>query len=164
MKLTHLISQHIVETFEGNNWTDVNISDTLHDFAFKEAFITTAASPNSIASLVHHIMFYNYVVLERLNGNNPEIEQTNGFHVPAIQSEEEWQSLQARCHESFRVLANAVIALPEERLSDLAPNSKSTLYKTLQGVVEHAHYHLGQIVILKKLIHKLKDNEISSTW
>lgn len=164
MNLTQLIAQHILETFEGGNWTDVNISDTSKEVTYKEAVIITAASPNSIASLVHHIMFYNEVVLERLKGINPQIDETNGFNVPAIQSEEEWQNLQASCRKSFRILGGAVNALSEERLSELSPNSTSTIYKTLHGVVEHAHYHLGQIIILKKIINKAKDNEISSVW
>ena len=52
MNLPKLISGHIKEVYEGNNWTDVGISDTLSDVNFKDATTVTPASSNTIASFV----------------------------------------------------------------------------------------------------------------
>ena len=32
-----------------------------------------------------------------------------------------------------------------------------TYYENIQGVIEHLHYHLGQIVVVKKIIRAPKD-------
>ena len=79
MKIAHLVAQHITELFEGGNWTEVNIKDTLADISWKETVSVTKASYNTIAALVHHLTFYNQVVLSRVKGNNPVIGETNGL-------------------------------------------------------------------------------------
>ena len=151
MKITELIAQHITEVFEGNNWTDVNIQDTLQDVDYREATTVTKASYNTIAALLHHLSFYNDIVSMRLMGINPEIDEINGFNVPPIKSEEDWQQLKDAAFASARNLADAVQKFPEERLNELTVTGHSTYYKMLHGITEHAHYHLGQIGLIKKL-------------
>lgn len=152
MKTTELIARHIIEVFEGGNWSDVNIKDTLRNVNFKEATTVTKASYNTIASLLYHTAFYNEIVRQRLQGINPHIDNSNGFDLPVVQNENDWIQLKQRCFQSSHDLAEAVLKLPEEKLMDLTVTGHSSHYKTLHGVVEHAHYHLGQIVLLKKLI------------
>jgi uncharacterized damage-inducible protein DinB len=152
MKTTDFIAQHIVEVFEGGNWTEVNFKSTLKDINYKEATTVTKASYNTIAALLYHTCFYNEVVLQRLQGINPAINEKNGFDLPPVRNENDWNELKRRCFQSAHALAEAVKKFPEERLSELTITGHSTHYKTLHGVAEHTHYHLGQIVILNKLI------------
>jgi uncharacterized damage-inducible protein DinB len=152
MKPSEFIAQHILEVFEGGNWTDVNFKDTLKDINHKEATTVTKASYNTIGALVYHTSFYNEIVLKRLQGINPAINDRNGFDLPLIKNENDWNELKQRCFLSAYVLSEAVKKFPEEDLSQPTITNHSTHYKTLHGVAEHAHYHLGQIVILKKLI------------
>ena len=154
MKLSKLIAAHIREVYEGNNWTDINIADTVKDVSLEEAVTITPASRNTIAALLYHIKFYIEIVLQRLDGISPEISDANGFDMPALKSEAEWKKLIDNSHRSFNKLADAAENFPEERLNEITPNGVSSYYKTLHGVVEHAHYHLGQIVILKNLTRK----------
>jgi len=151
MKTTELIAQHIIEVFEGDNWAEVNMKDTLQDINYKEATTVTKASCNTIAGLVHHLSFYNEIVLKRLQGIDPLITETNGFDFPAIRNQDDWVRLKERCFESTRELAREIKNFPEEKLFEITAPGYSTYYKTLHGVSEHVHYHLGQIVLLKKL-------------
>jgi uncharacterized damage-inducible protein DinB len=152
MKITDFIARHIIEVFEGRNWTDVNFKDTLKDINYKEATTVTKASYNTIAALAYHTCFYNEVVLKRLQGITPAINDRNGFDLPPIKSEDDWKNLKQHVFQSAHELAEAVEIFPEERLFELTITGHSTHYKTLHGVAEHAHYHLGQIVFLKKLV------------
>jgi len=106
---------------------------------------------NSIAMLVHHIGFYNNVVIERIKGNNPGINDANGFDI-TITNEDEWQKLKATSLDSLKKLATIVAALPDEKLWELTLAGTDSFYKALHGITEHAHYHLGQIVLIKKLV------------
>ena len=151
MKITSLIAKHIKEVFDGTNWTEIGIADTLADLTFEEATTVTQASRNTIASLVYHVKFYNDVVLQRLQGVSPHINDYNGFDMPELKSEGEWKQLIADAHQSFETLAAAAENFPEERLEELTPNGEASYYKNLHGIAEHAHYHLGQMIILKKL-------------
>jgi|SRR4051794_39059331 hypothetical protein len=152
MKTTELIAQHIIEVFEGGNWTDVNMKVTLRNVNYKEATTVTKASYNTIGALVYHISFYNDIVLKRLQGINPVITNSNGFDLPLLQNEDDWVKLKERCFQSAHNLAVEVIKFPEEKLGELTVTGHSTHYKTLHGIAEHAHYHLGQIVLLKNLV------------
>jgi uncharacterized damage-inducible protein DinB len=156
MKINELIAQHLLDVNEGANWTDINIKDTLEGLNYKEANAITMASSNTIAALLHHISFYNDIVKERLWGNYPPINQLNGFDMEKIKNEIDWVKLKEKSLQSARDLASEVKKFPEEKLFDLTANGHGTYYKMLHGVIEHAHYHLGQIVLLKKLVHQKK--------
>lgn len=152
MKITECIAQHISEVFEGNNWTEVDIRQTLLDVTFTEATTVTPASPNTIAALVFHLDFYNQVIMSRLNGIDRVIDEHNGMNVPGIENEEQWQQLQRKAFDSTAALAAMVKNFPEERLQEPTVKGLNTYYKTLHGIAEHSHYHLGQMVLLKNLI------------
>jgi uncharacterized damage-inducible protein DinB len=153
MIITHQIAEHIKQVYEGNNWTDVSIAATLENTDWKQAQQQTEASPNTIASLLHHLYYWNGIIMQRMKGETPVISEENGYDVPFLNNEEEWNALKERTHESFIQLSEAMKNFPEEKLlENYAPHIPSTYYRNMQGIVEHAHYHLGQIVILKNLI------------
>jgi uncharacterized damage-inducible protein DinB len=152
MTVTNLIACHIKEVYEGNNWTDINIADTINDLNWQQAQQQINASPNTIASLLHHLFYWNGIIIQRLNGFDPSIPEVNGYDVTELKSQTDWNELKDKTHESFIKLAEAVKDFPEENLEKTYAKDKPSYYKNFQGIVEHAHYHLGQIVILKKLI------------
>ena len=152
MLLTNLIAEHIMQVYAGDNWTDVSIAATIAGINFQQAQQHTAGSPNTIASLLHHLSYWNGIIMQRMQGNNPSIPETNGFDVPELKNENDWNELKEKAHQSFIQLAQAVKNFPEEKLDKTYAEGKSSFYKNLQGIVEHAHYHLGQIVIIKNLL------------
>jgi hypothetical protein len=145
-----LVAQHIEEVIHGN-WTDVFLNEAIADITYEEAIAFPAGTTNSIAMLVNHLEFYNNVVIERIKGNNPVIDEANGFTI-TIHNDEGWQQLKTSAVNSFKTLAGVVRQAPPEKLFEYTPNGVTTFYKTLHGIAEHAHYHLGQIVLLKKII------------
>jgi hypothetical protein len=152
MDITEYIAQHIIEVHEGNNWTEVNVRDTLQDVSVLEATTRTNASANTIAALLHHLTYWNRVMVQRIGGIDVAIPESNGFDVPLIQSEEEWTFLKEDNLTSAHELAAAVRSFPAHQLELPILPEYSTAYKNLQGTSEHVHYHLGQIVVLKQLI------------
>ena len=152
MKITSLIAQHLIDVHEGKNWTEVSIADVLEDVTVEEAITLTNASPNTIASLVHHITFWNRVMVERIKGANVNIDEHNGYNVPPLLTDNDWLREKVDNNISSHELALAIDSFEEANLTKPLLEGGSSAYKNLQGTVEHVHYHLGQIVILKKLI------------
>jgi len=72
-----------------------------------------------------------------------------------ITSEADWEKLKADNLRSAQSLANEVKNFPLEQLFEMTATGSSTYYKNVQGIIEHAHYHLGQMVLLKNIIRKL---------
>jgi len=152
MKITELLAENLLNVLEGGNWTEVSILDVLSDVSYLEANTTTPASQNTIASLVHHLMYWNGVIVQRIQNRNPEIPAVNGYDVEPPTSEKDWQLLVEQVKHSFAELADAIKQFQPERLNEPTNFGQSTFSKNLFGIVEHAYYHLGQIVILKKFV------------
>ncbi|WP_300601363.1 DinB family protein [Niabella sp.] len=151
MKKTDLIAQHLTDVHLGNNWTSVAIADTIHDIDWKEAFAPVPFSVNTIASLLNHIAYWNGIVAERGRGLMPVIAVHNGFDVPEA-APEHWETLKTALFRSAQDLAAVIRGFDEEKLDAPVLPEHSSAYKNFQGQVEHAHYHLGQIVMIKKYL------------
>jgi uncharacterized damage-inducible protein DinB len=152
MKITEQIAQHLTDVHNGDNWTEVNIQQTLADVSFEEAMVQTAASVNTIAMLLHHLSFWNRAVAERAAGKVPVIGEDNGFATDPLVSEDGWKALREDNIRSANELAAAIRFFDEEKLALPILPEHSSAYKNFQGQVEHVHYHLGQMVMIKKLI------------
>lgn len=154
MRPSEAIAHHLLAIHFGENWTEVWITKTLEDISHEEAVQPTAGSVNTIASLLHHITFYNRVLEQRLKGIDPYINEANGFDMPAIKNAADWEALKADNLQSATDLAAMIKDIPDEVLHQpiLQTPGSTSYYRQLHGVTEHAHYHLGQIVILKHLL------------
>lgn len=152
MTLSQQIAQHLFDVHEGDNWTDVNLKNTLADVTWQQAEKITAASKNSIAALLHHIGFYTNVIQQRLEGIDARIDEKNGFDHLAITSEEDWKDLIEECFRASTDLVTYLQNYPDDKLFVPVLEGKSTAYKSLHGLIEHTHYHLGQIVLIKHLV------------
>jgi hypothetical protein len=59
--------------------------------------------------------------------------------------------------QDTELLASLVEHLPESKLNEIFSQEKyGTYYRNLHGVIEHTHYHLGQIILIKKLLREHK--------
>lgn len=152
MNIAALIAGHLLDVYAGQNWTEVNLKSTIDDVTYTEAGQITPASSNTIAGLVHHLAFWNQVMTLRIRGEKVEITESNGFDNAPLADEDEWQSLKKDCFKSGKDLAEAIRTLRNEQLAQEILPCYPSAYKSLQGAVEHVHYHLGQIVILKQLL------------
>lgn len=151
MDIKSLIAQHVIEAHEGGNWTSNSVKETLEDVSISAATRVTAASQNTIAALLHHLSYWNRVMIQRIEGRAVEIPDSNGFDVPPVTTEQEWKALQEDNIKSAHELASAIKAFEMEDLSNPILPGYSSAYKNLQGAVEHIYYHLGQMTMLKRL-------------
>lgn len=153
MNVSEAIAQHVLDVHAGNNWTEVSLAATLADVTLAEATTQTPGSPNTIAELVRHLTFWNRVMARRAQGQSTTIGPANGFDTgPSLAAEADWQALLADLEQSAHELAAAIRTVPPGQLEEAILPGYSTTYKNLQGAVEHLHYHLGQVVILKNLV------------
>ncbi|HEX6914759.1 MAG TPA: DinB family protein [Chitinophagaceae bacterium] len=147
MKLIEAIAEHFYQVNYGDNWTDVAVRDVLANISYEQS-VKKTGNANTIAMLLHHMDFYNRVVYDRLLEGSKQFKHEDSLEVN-IQSEADWQALQKRYFEMVDLIHQTILGLDESRLFE--KKTANTLYKNLHGLVEHIHYHLGQIVILKKL-------------
>jgi hypothetical protein len=148
------IAKQFREVYFGGNWTSVNFRDVLSDVNWIEV-TTKVNSFNTIAALVFHTNYYVSEVLKVLKGGTLQAHDRYSFDVPAIDSAQKWRELLDKIWKDAEEFARLVEELPETKLSETFSDPKyGTYYRNLHGIIEHNHYHLGQIVIIKKLLSK----------
>ena len=152
MNLPAQLAKHFREVQSGGNWTYVNLADTFADITWQQA-TTKVHSLNTIAALVFHINYFVTAALEVLRGGTLDAHDKYSFDVPAISSEEDWINLVQKSLADAENFASLVEQLPEQRLWETFADEKyGSYYRNIQGIIEHTHYHLGQIALIKKLI------------
>lgn len=146
------IAKHFREVHTGGNWTFVNLKDTIKDITWQQA-TTPIHGCNTIATLVYHVNYYVHEVLKVLRGNVLEASDKYSFSAPAIESQAEWEALCAQALADAEAFAELVEQIPDEQLDTIFVHEKyGTWYRNLHGIIEHTHYHLGQISLLKKMV------------
>lgn len=152
MSLPPQIARHLREVHFGGNWTSSNLKDNLTGITWQQA-TTPVYSSNSIAMLVYHMNYYVSAVLKVLEGGQLDASDKFSFDMPPIHSEEDWQKLLDKNWTDAEKFAGLVEILPEDKLGEAFSDGKyGTYYRNIHGVIEHIHYHLGQIVMIRKII------------
>lgn len=156
MKVTAQIAKQIRDVHLGGNWTDSSLKDHLQDLTWQQA-ITKVDSLNTIATLVYHMNYYLCAVLKVLAGGPLKSKHKLSFDHPLIRNQEEWNALLDKTWADADHFSALLEKLPDTRLwEDFSENKHGNYYRNIQGVIEHIHYHLGQIVLIKKLILQAK--------
>jgi hypothetical protein len=152
MNLTAQIAKQLRQVYVGENWTSVNLKDTLAGLTWHQA-TTQVHSFNTIAALVFHMNYFVTAVIKVLQGNAPDAHDKFSFDLPPITSEKDWENLLNRAFTDAETFAGLIEQLPESKLwEDFSDKKYGNYYSNLHGIIEHNHYHLGQIVLIKKIL------------
>ena len=108
---------------------------------------------HSPGDLIFHIIYYSEGIAEVLNGGPLSIKDAYSFHAPPLSSEEDWQALKHRFEQSSEALIQLVSQMPEESWDlDFADGTYGSIEQNIEGFIEHAYYHLGQLRLVRKLL------------
>jgi len=152
MSLTAQIAGQFREVALNGNWVATNLKTELSTVTWEQA-TTQVGNLNTIAALAFHIDYYIAGVLQVLQGGSLDIRDKYSFDMPAIESDSDWQQLLQQMWRNAEAFAKAVEELSEERLSEgFVKEQYGNYYRNIQAMIEHSYYHLGQIVLLKKLL------------
>ena len=162
MTLSKEIARHIHEVHFGGNWTDVSLRSLLKDLNWKEASIKVH-NLNTIAELVFHINYYVHAVLGVLKKEPLEARDKYSFDLPPINSQEDWDRLMGKTLEEAEDFAQLIEKMTDDEIWSIMIDEKyGTYYRNFQGIIEHFHYHLGQISLIKKII-RGKNSQFQTT-
>ncbi|MCJ0742737.1 DinB family protein [Pedobacter montanisoli] len=150
--LVKQIAKHFNDVHFGGNWTTVNLKNLLADVTWQEA-TTELYQLNTIAVLVFHMNYYVSAVLKVLQGKPLNASDQYSFDLEPVTNEEQWQALINKALTEAALFTREFENLPEEQLlEDFTDPKYGNYYRNLSGIIEHTHYHLGQIALIKKII------------
>lgn len=153
MKSTDSLAKRFREVILDGTWiANTNYKDQLAGLDWKTA-TTPVGSLNTIALLAQHIHYYINGVKNVFKGGGLEIRDKYSFDFPPIGSQEKWDHFLSRFFTDAEEFAALVEQLPEEQLTKAFVDEKyGTYQRNLDGMIEHSYYHLGQIVLIKKIL------------
>ena len=152
MNITSHIAKHFHDVHFGGNWTWSNMKEQLSDVTWQEA-ITRIENLNTIATLAFHINYFIEAQIQVLKGGPLDAKDELSFAHPPINSQEDWDNFLYKIWRDAEELKMLIERLPDSVLNETFVESKyGTFYRNLTGMIEHTHYHLGQIAVIKKLV------------
>lgn len=151
MKIQQQLARHIREIHFGGNWTWSNLKNQLSGLTWEKA-ISNHESFNSIASLTCHMNYYLNAVSYAIREIPKEISHPESFMYSSVHSQKDWHSILEKTWKDAEDFAFLVDHLSDIRLWENLSEKHGTCFRNILGVIEHNHYHLGQIVIIKKLM------------
>lgn len=152
LKDTDRIIKLFADLYEGNPWLGVNWMDTLNTISAEKASRRIAEGRNTIWEIVNHVIHWRRNVLQRLHGDVITTPDHNYILPVSDTSEIAWQRTLKELHLSQQEWLVFLEGCDENQFSKIYPNNQMTYYEHIHGILQHDAYHLGQIVLLAKMI------------
>ncbi len=152
MNLASQIANQFREVQLNGTWISTNFKAQLSDVDWKMA-TAKIGSLNTIAALTFHINYYVAGVLKVFEGGSLDIRDKYSFDVPPIESEADWEKLKNKFYSDAEKFGNFVEQMPDKKLQEAFVDEKyGNYFRNIIGMNEHSYYHLGQIVLIKKML------------
>jgi uncharacterized damage-inducible protein DinB len=152
MKESQRIATLYQSVYDGSPWIDITILEVVKDIDCNDALKKIRPDFNSIWEIVNHIISWRKNVLQRVQGKILITPNHNYFETVTETSQEDWQNALKKLEESQQEWVKFLDSFDETDFEKIYPNNGMTYYEHIHGIIQHDIYHLGQIVILKKLV------------
>ncbi|MBL7810945.1 MAG: DinB family protein [Bacteroidetes bacterium] len=150
MSYTSQLAQHLRQVYFGGNWTCSNLKQQLDGISFQEAMSLTPFSANSIAALTCHIHYYIKVQLDVMNNKELHASDIDSWKIDNLGTPADWETLLGQMWIEAKQWADLVEKMNDARLETVFTDTEyGTWQRNLLGLIEHTHYHLGQIALIR---------------
>jgi len=158
-----MLSQVLQNALQGKG-AHVNPTDALDGLDWVLAGQRPAGSPHTIWEILQHMIFWQDFFVAWIRGERPSMPATAAESWPdrsAPKDAVEWESAVAR----FKAGLTAALAEAEGNLeATLTGSPGHTRAEALIQLIGHNSYHLGQIVLLRRLLGAWPPPGGGDTW
>ena len=153
MNESSILATRFREVILNGTWiANTNFKNELTEVDWKIAN-TRYQNLNTIAVLSQHIHYYIRGVKNVFEGGKLEISDKYSLDFPEIQSQQEWSNFLDTLWRDANEFAELVEKMSSEQLDKNFVDEKYGSYRrNIDAMIEHSYYHLGQIVLIKKML------------
>lgn len=153
MSATQEIASRLREIIFNGTWVaNTNYKHQLTDLDWETA-TKQINSLNTIAVLAQHIHYYIDGLNNVFRGGTLDIRDKYSFDFPTIHSQNDWETFLLKFWNDSEEFASLIEQMPDGKLDDVFVDAKYGTYRrNIDAMIEHSYYHLGQIVLLKKML------------
>ncbi|MBL0236786.1 MAG: DUF1572 family protein [Saprospiraceae bacterium] len=155
MNKSQAIANRFREVTLNGTWiANTNFKHQLANLNWKIA-TTKYGSLNSIALLAQHIHYYINGIKNVFLGGDLEIKDKFSFDFKPMESQLEWEVFLNTFWQDSEEFASLIEQMAETKLDEVFIDAKYGSYqRNIDAMIEHSYYHLGQIVLINKLINE----------
>jgi uncharacterized damage-inducible protein DinB len=146
-----IIADQLHRAFDGEAWHGPALMEILEDVDAATAAAHPIPAAHSIWELVLHLATWERVIARRIQGEEFMPSDEENFPQVRQPTDSSWREAVQSLRTTHADLIQRVSAMKEAQLNDLVPGKDYDLRFMLTGAVQHAAYHGGQIVLLKKV-------------
>jgi uncharacterized damage-inducible protein DinB len=146
------LANRLREVLLNGKWiANTNFKEQLEGLDMKSA-LTRVGKLHTTAELVFHINYYLAGLLDVFRGGQLLIRDKFSFDLPEIKTEDDWVGLKETFISNAIAFSDAVETMEDAKLDQpFVDEQYGTYLRNIEGVIEHSYYHLGQVVLLRKL-------------
>lgn len=154
MNPTKYLAGRLRRAIHGPMWHGPSVVEALAGFDARSAPAHPVPGAHSAWELVLHITTWAEIAMQRLDGEAMAMPpaDVDWPAAPADASPDAWAAAQARLVAAYEALASRVATMPAESLLVPLQGLDHTVGVMLDGLIEHATYHGGQIAILRRAL------------
>lgn len=152
MKETKRIIHLFEKGYNGSPWIDVNLVDTLRSVTPEQALKKIKPTSNSIWEITNHIISWRKTVLKRVQGEVIKTPSHNYFIKVKSGSKADWKKTLDELAATQKDWIKFLKSFKKSKLEEVYEPNGMSYYEHIQGILQHDVYHLGQIVMLTKLV------------
>lgn len=148
-RLIKLFNDH----YDGSPWLDVSIVNQLDSVSHTKAK-KKIGNCNSIWQLVYHMMQWRLQNMERISGKIAHAPEHNFIIEIQDTSAQAWEKLKVDFYKTHKTFVEFLTEYDDKDYDKIYTPNGHTYYEHIQGILIHDAYHLGQIVLIMKLLEK----------
>ncbi|MBL7926812.1 MAG: DUF1572 family protein [Bacteroidia bacterium] len=147
------LAARLTEVFLNGQWiAQTNYKEQLTNITWQQA-IYKQRNLNSIAALAFHVNYYIKGLNQVFAGGNLDIKDAYSFDMPPVKSQTDWDNIVDGFFIDARTFIKHIEQMDEQQLNKSFVKTEYGSYlRNIEAQLEHAYYHLGQIVLIKKLM------------
>lgn len=138
--------------YNGDPWIDISLLPVLKSLTAKQAAARPLPNCNSIWEIAEHIICWRQNALQRMLGNTIKTPAHNYFKPIKDSSEKAWVAELIKLDDSQKAWISFLEEMKRDDFERVYGPNNMTYYEHINGILQHDSYHLGQIILLSKLV------------
>lgn len=152
MNESQRIQTLFTDLYHGHPWLDVTLHDTLSRITAAQAAQRPVSDGNTIWEITNHLIAWRENVLKRVQGEVIPTPSNNYIEKITDPSDEAWEQTKETLEKTQKEWLYFLNTFTETDFGKEYPVNQLTYYQHIHGIIQHDAYHLGQIVLLAKMV------------
>lgn len=148
--ITGKISKELEIIYQGNSWHGPNIKNILESLDDRSLDFQLNGSHTIRELLLHMLSWRKIVMLRLLFQSEPSEKELKRMNFP--DNKYSIDHIRKEFAASQDQLTEIMLHFPETRLHDPIPGKEHSYLETMQGLLNHDLYHIGQVVLMRNYL------------